>query len=433
MDPDDLRGDVVDWVEDGVISPDQARQILDRYDADPPEPLQEPTTPSESTAPTAPTDTDDGTTELEHGGGTDSEHGGTAETERSNVVTALALMGGLLVAVGIGLYVATAWDTIPRVLRTLILLGVPVVGFLGSTRLVAGNHPRVGHGVWFASAAFVGVTVFLLADLYALDVESTWLALVWTGVAVAAGHAYPSRPTTALGLLLSGALVIDVGDTLGVDPVFPVGALGVFLFVVGTHRLTVDGSDPIGADTSVDGMYRLVGFGFAVLGVLAIAAASSVGSFPDTGGTLAVVLFAAAAVGTLGTGGVLSRRGASASSPAGTAVLWAAGTLVVLGAGTVFVQYGDAAPELAAVFLTHAASLAVLVGGVAVGYRTAARGIVNAVALAFLFQLLFFLEATITGVLPQSLALVVAGIVLLAAAFGLERGRRQLFARMDDD
>ncbi|AUX10667.1 hypothetical protein AArcSl_3058 [Halalkaliarchaeum desulfuricum] len=397
MDPEDLRGEIVDWVEEGLISPDQARRILDRYGVDPPEPLQEP-----------------------------------SGADRSRTVTAIALMGGLLVAAGIGLYVATAWDDIPRLLRAAILLVVPVAGFVGALRLVARTRPRVGHGIWFASAAFVGVTVFLLSDLYTLEVESAWLFLVWAGVAVAAGHAYPSRPTTALGLLVSGALVVDVADSLGVDPVFPVGALGVFLFVVGASRLEPSVIVGNAESSDVAAIYRLVGFGFAVLGVLAIAASSSVGSFPDPGGTLAALLLAVAAVATVGFGGLLFEADTSPSSPRGTAAFWAAGVLVVLGIGTVFVQYADAVPELAGVFATHALSLAVLVGGVVVGYRTDARGIVNVVALAFLLQLLFFLEATITGVLPQSLALVIAGIVLLAAAFGLERGRRRLFARMEE-
>lgn len=393
MDPDDLRREVVDWVEDGVISPEQARRILARYDVDPPDSLQRSIEAS-------------------------------AEAERSRIVTAVALMGGLLVTAGIGLYVATAWEDIPRLLRAVILLAVPIGGFFAATRLLARRRPRVGHGVWFASAAFVGVTVFLLGNMYAPGTESEWLFFGWTAVAVAAGHAYPSRPTTALGLLLSGALVVDVAESLRVDPVIPAGTLGVILFVVGAVRLDPEASD------SLDGIYRLVGFGFAVLGVLAIAASSSVGSFPDAGGALGALLISVAAVAVVAFGGLLARRGTPVSTPRGTSALWAGGALLALGIGVLFVRYGDAMPELVAVLATHAVSLSVLVGGVVVGYVTDARGIVNAVALGFLLQLLFFLEATIGDVLPQSLALVIAGIVLLAAAFGLERGRRRLFARM---
>ncbi|MEF8779675.1 MAG: DUF2157 domain-containing protein, partial [Haloferacaceae archaeon] len=179
MDPDDLRGEVVDWVEDGILTREQARAILARYDVDPPERLR---------------DSDDA-----------------AEgSERSRIVTAIALMGGLLVTAGIGLYVATAWDDIPRLVRAIVLLGVPAGGFLASARLLSRERPRVGHGVWFASAAFVGVTTFLLVDMYAPGAEPTWPLLGWTAVAVVAGHGYPSRPTTALGLLLSGALAFDV-------------------------------------------------------------------------------------------------------------------------------------------------------------------------------------------------------------------------------
>lgn len=400
MDPDDLRGEVVDWVEDGVISPEQARRILARYDVDPPEPLQESAEPP-------------------------------IGAERSRIVTAVALMGGLLVTAGIGLYVATAWDDIPRLLRAAILVFVPAAGFLGATRLLVRRRPRVGHGVWFASAAFVGVTVFLLGDMYAPGTASEWQFLAWTAVAVAAGHAYPSRPTTALGLLVSVALVVDVADSLGVDPVIPVGAFGVLLFAVGTARFDPDSTDGVDGVGGVDGIYRLVGFGFAVLGVLAIAASSSVGSVPNSGGALGVLLLSAAAVVTVVVGLSLSRRGAPIADPQSTSASWAGGTLLALGFGLAFFRYGESIPELAGVLATHAVSLAVLVGGVVVGYRTEMRGIVNAVALAFLLQLLFFLEATIGDVLPQSLALVIAGVVLLAASFGLERGRRRLFARME--
>lgn len=437
MDPDELREAVVDWVEDDLLSAEQGISILGRYDIDPPESLHSAAVDSGQLADA------DVTTEDARGESIDddletpeaqveTDHADLSmETSRSGIVTAIALMGGLLVSAGIGLYLATAWDSIPDIVRAIILLAVPIAGFISGLQLVARNRPRVGHGIWFASAAFVGATLFLSADLYMPDIDRLWLFAGWTIVALAAGHGYPSRPTTVLGLLLSGVFIVDVGDNMGVDPVIPIGALGVFLFVVGASRI-----DPAvhelgrGRPDFLGGTYRLVGVAYVLFGMIATAAGSSIGSFPETGGSLCALLLFVAAISAGLFGIRIFREEAALSSPRGTSGLWAAGAFLALSLSVLLIRFGDPVPELALFLLTHGVSLAVLTGGVVLGYVVESRGIVNVIALAFLVQLLIFLEAAIGSVLPQSLALVIAGIVLLAAAFGLERGRRELFARM---
>ncbi|ERH03358.1 MAG: hypothetical protein J07HR59_00471 [Halorubrum sp. J07HR59] len=89
---------------------------------------------------------------------------------------------------------------------------------------------------------------------------------------------------------------------------------------------------------------------------------------------------------------------------------------------------GGEIPALVTLLAVHAVLLAILIGLLVVGVIAAERATINLVAALFLCQLFVFLLETVGETLPQSLALVVAGVILLAAGAGLERGRRELLA-----
>ncbi|MDZ7729769.1 MAG: DUF2157 domain-containing protein [Natrialbaceae archaeon] len=218
MDRDELRDATDDWVADGIISPDQATQILARHE-----------------------ETDDGF---------------------SRTVVALSLMGATLFGIGVVLILAINWEDIPRWLGTLIVVTAPPVFGAVGFWLRDGRAPRVGHALWLLGAAFVGPSLILLTDLWALEIAEEWLLFGWAAVAVPAGHAAESRPTTALGLVVVSALVIMLSTPANM--LATAGLFGVVLLGIGLDHQRRDT-----ADTSIGGIYRFVGVSTVIISLFA--------------------------------------------------------------------------------------------------------------------------------------------------------------------
>jgi len=388
MDPEELREEVAEWVEAGVIDRETGAAILERYETTLPE-------------------------------GTEPEGG------PSRIVTAIGLMGGLLVAVGIAVFVSQFWSDIPRAIRGVVLVSVPAAGFAGGAGLVRGAYPRVGHGLWFGAAGFAGVSSFYLAELFAPGLGAHWRLLAWTAVALPAAHAFPSRPTAGLGLVVAGSTVLGTAAELGADPVVPVGLVGALLFLLGAWL----------RERSLAGVYRLVGVGLVAVALLGVATREGRFGTADAGGAVAAALAVAAlAVAALDARDLLAGGGRSGADTSvayadQAAIRWGGGVLAVLGLLAALVTAAPRPPGIG-LAATHLLALAVFVGAVAVAHAGGDRGVRNVVAVAFLVQIAIFLGSTVGDALEGGLALVVAGAVLLVVGFGLERGRRRLLSRM---
>ncbi|ESS12149.1 MAG: putative membrane protein (DUF2157) [uncultured archaeon A07HR60] len=393
MDPDldTLREHVDEWRETGIISEPTAEAILEY----------------ESTAES------DGQSDPAGQQSASVRSSPSLTADRSRLVVALSLMGGLLVAAGIGLYVATRWQELPVIAQTALLGAVPLGGFLGGLGLARRGTVRVGHGLWFGAAVFTGVSATLLYDIYNPGFSLAWALGGWALVAISAGHAFPSQPTTAAGLGAGTLTVVTVTATLNTVSVVAVTAFGLAVFGAGVSRL--NGGNPL-ANT-----YRLYGAGNLGLGLVVIASGADGLGGLNIGGISTGVFLLTGAITSVRFG---VRRGWS--NPPHTA--WLGGTTAGIGIIGVLVFAGGEIPALVTLLAVHAVLLAILIGLLVVGVIAAERATINLVAALFLCQLFVFLLETVGETLPQSLALVVAGVILLAAGAGLERGRRELLA-----
>ncbi|MBP1922616.1 putative membrane protein [Halorubrum alkaliphilum] len=341
------------------------------------------------------------------------------------VVVALALMGGALIAVGVGTFLLERWESIPVGLRALVLLGVPLAATGGAVHL-GDRSPRTAHGLWLLAALFTGVTLFQLAELFSIaDVEGldAWLWLAWAAVAIGIGSGLDSRPVTVVGVAVGlGAIAAAVPGNAFLVAGFYGGivyAAGVLTDV--TLPEAGDEATTEASPTRFAGTLRWVGGAFAVSVIAAIGVSGSPPPITDDPGTVAIAGAAAVAGVVAVARSWRSERARYAAAPAIAApaslgIAWALG--------------GVGLDEVVVAVVGLACLLGLLLALVvaAVGLQEAA--LVNVATLGFVLGVGAFLVGPVADVTSGPLALVAAGLVLLGAGLGAERGRREVLSRM---
>ena len=372
---------------------------------------------------------------------------------RGRVVVALALMGGALVAVGIGSFLVERWDAIPVAARVGILLGVPVAAG-GGGAVLRGNSPRTAHGLWLLAAIFTGVTLFQIAELAGFDVDAVgpWLLAAWTLVTLVIATGLDSRPVSGLGAVLGGAAVataIEPAEFMLVP-----GLYGSLLLAASVLLVRDDGSATTSthsADGTVNASgrsvqraaatFRWIG-GAAVVVLLAlVVAVGPPGPAAVAPGELllgaAVVLAAGVCVVRARAGEVRTRERSGKQEPNGDrrddragwyavapAVVAPIGVGVAWGLG--FLGVGDVGGAVAALAVLLLLLFALVAAAIGLG-ETAP---VNVAAFGFVLGVGAFLVGPLSGIVSGPLALVAAGLVLLATGLGAERGRREVLERI---
>lgn len=398
MDRDALRAALERWTEHGVINESTAARIRE-FEGVPREPGN-----ASSEEPAA-----DGATTRRLLG-------------EDRVVLALALMGGVLVAAGVGAFLFERWASIPVAGRVAILVGTPVAAAAGGARLREPS-PRTAHGLWLLAALFTGVTLFRLAELAAaVDVGAArpWLLAAWMAVAVAIAAGLDSRPIGGAGAVLGGAAV--VAATAPAEFVLLLGCYGGLVYAAGLGSGGLGPGAAGGTEAPlprVTETFRWVGGAFSVSAVIPIVA---VGSPPEELSAGTAALAAAAVVAAA----VAVRRAGTDRTARYAAVPAVAAPAVAVTVWGVAGRVGDLAGSVVALGALLAFVMSLVVG--AVGLREPAPA--NVAALGFVLGVLAFLVGPVGDAISGSLALVVAGAVLLAAGLGAERGRRAVLARI---
>jgi uncharacterized membrane protein len=365
MDPDALRDEVEEWVRDGIITDEQAEEILARYERD--------------------------------------------GQRRPRAVLALSIVGSALVFAGIGLFLATNWQDLPVLGRGIVLLAAPSLAYAGGSLAYDYQVGHVGHALFVLGALLVGPSLFLFEDLFALGIGAEWLYLAWAAVALPTGHGLRSRPATGLGLALLAAVVAVLSAPS--DPYPTVGLFGVGVFALGTVH-----------SGRVAWTYRSGGAAMVVGTLLVMTLQEGQADWYEVGPT--PTLLAAAAGAVLAAGWLFQTEERPSFE-------WSLMVLAALALSTTVTAFAPATvPELLAFVSVHVAGLAGLVATGYLGYRARSRTLIDLVALGGLLQTLSFVEATVVTALSGAIALVVAGVVLLAAGVALEQGRRSLVSRL---
>ena len=394
-----LRDEVRQWEADGIVSADQAEAIRSRYSTD------------------------------------DAPASGSAIGNR--VVSIIAVMGAVLIGLGIIAFFAANWSEIPKLVKlAMMVVGTPAVYVIGWLVGYRFEYPRIGIAIILLGAIAFGASIHLIAQTYHVPVNHPALVPLWFLGVIPLAYITRSRPILGLSIILFLAAagfrvqvwVPDLEEEV-ILMIPGVLVLGAFLFAAGRSHARFPDTRAFAR------MYDLAGL---IVASAAIYVLSFSGlweeidrdslNFSKLGAEfwLVVGLVGAASAGAIVVAGWRDRRSGSHQ------IWWEAGTVAAMAiiAAAMWLALAFGGEWLWWVF--NLVMLAGILGMIAAGYRWNRAYLINLAVPIFAITLFTRYFEFGFGLLGQSVAFIVAGVILLAGGFGMEYLRRRLVRRMRD-
>ena len=392
-----LRRELDVWVEDGLVSAEQAAMIRGRY-------------------------RDEGASER-----------------RFQVVQTLAVIGAVVAGLGVILFFAANWDAIARPARVALLLAALVASYGGGyyLREVRASRPRVGEALMLLGGVVFGASLFLVGQMYHVQAHDPLALLAWALGAGATAAIVRSSPLASLAILSFGAwLGYELAEIGPADDeaiaYFPVLAVlyGAALYALGTAFASRLGS------LGFRGPMRTLGFVLCALGTFVFTFRAVFEAFDEreplgTGVSLALAAMTVVAAAGIAALALERGRGTSrweAAALAGAAALVLLVVLVPESTGDSVDLEGGAIlyPILFNVLLA-----ALALGAILVGYTNDEVWLVNMGIAWVAIDVLARYVDVFWDLLPRSFVFLGVGMLILALAFVLERQRTRLVERME--
>ncbi len=397
----DLKTEVASWRASRIISGDQARQILGLYAASP-----------------------------------------DASVAKGRLITALSILGSLLVGVGVILFIASNWDGMATEAKIAILLAVTLSAYgAGYWLKYVQGYDRLGHAVILLGTLLYGAAIHLVAQAYHFPVNDPDLMLLWFLGVVPLAYAARSRAITVLSLVLFlFALGFRMQDWLSNEfdaEVAFISAFAIFgvagLMLNGLGRLQAlwertrlysDVFQVIGLVTALAAIYLL---GFRILHDLDRVVGNA-GSLDHISTPYWVAISVAGTLALAGSVPAVLQIARSGARDAATA-LGAVGPLALLVPLVVVVALpggGDVTYPL----IFNLVLLGAIVGLLATGYVTGRESFVNVGLVFFSIDVISRYFEFGWDLIDRSLLFIINGTILLIGGYLLERGRRCVILRM---
>jgi uncharacterized membrane protein len=360
---------------------------------------------------------------------------------RGRLASIVAILGAVLVGIGVILFVGSNWQHLDRYQRVGLLLAAMLAAYAAGFRLKyrPGNYPRIGASLIFLGTVVFGANLFLVAQIYHVSAPEPTLLAIWATGAFATAYAAASRPSLYLGIIVAVAwygfqLAAWHIERLGASSLIGLAAfvsLGLLLVGVGevqrSFRRTESFSAPFVRLGLVVTLAAVWVFSFADVWRAIGSMSSSLGSASVAGPALdyliaSFVLFSVVAAALAAW--AFRRLGIDRTSvfeAAGVAVLLLSSLLVV------FHPLSEAA-HYAVVF--NAVLLSAVVWAIILGVWSRREALIN-IGLAFFVLLVaaryfdFFFSF-----MDRSLAFIGGGLLLMGGGYLLERSRRRLLLSM---
>jgi len=138
-----------------------------------------------------------------------------------------------LIAFGAGAFFVTQWESMPRVVRLLVLVASFIAAHGGAWLVLRrpGLLPEVGHALVLAGVALFGPALLITAQMFSAVGRLPDAVATWAAVAVLAAAVVPSRPPLWLALfLIFGWSFLE---TAAFEAAFHVPFLGAWVVCVG--------------------------------------------------------------------------------------------------------------------------------------------------------------------------------------------------------
>ncbi len=127
-------------------------------------------------------------------------------TARPNVSQALSIVGAVLVGLGVILFMAANWQQIPAIIKLIAILGaVNLTNYFGwKLRFEPGNQPKMGAALLLLGSLFYGASIWLVAQIFNLDVNFPSGLLLWALGTLCAALATSTLPLGCMAAILGG-------------------------------------------------------------------------------------------------------------------------------------------------------------------------------------------------------------------------------------
>ena len=393
-----LRAEVQQWEADGIITAEQAEAIRGRYESDAP------------------------------------ASSGSAIGNR--VVSVIAIMGAVLIGLGIIAFIAANWSEIPKLAKlAMMVVGTPAIYVIGWFLGYRFDYPRIGIAIILLGAITFGASIHLVAQTYHVPVNHPNLVPLWFLGVIPLAYITRSRAMLGLSIILFLAAagfraqewVPDLGNEATILLIPGALVLGAFLFAAGrlharfpdtrafarmydlagllvasaTIYLFSFSEFRVGIDRQASNFSSLGVEFWLVVGIAGLAAAVMVGvaAWRDLGRRSGQIWWEVGAVGAM----ALIAAAMWLGLAFGGEWLWWVFNLVMLGG---------------------------VLGMIAAGYRWNRAYLINLAVPIFAITLFTRYFEFGLGLLGQSVLFIVAGVILLAGGFGMEYLRRRLVRRM---
>lgn len=125
---------------------------------------------------------------------------------RPNVSQALSVVGAVLVGLGVILFMAANWQQIPAIIKLFAILGaVDLTHYFGwKLRFEPGKQPKMGAALLLLGSLFYGASIWLVAQIFNLDVNFPGGLLLWALGTLATALATSTLPLGCMATILGG-------------------------------------------------------------------------------------------------------------------------------------------------------------------------------------------------------------------------------------
>ena len=393
-----LHSEVAQWEADGIITAEQAEAIRNRYASDSP------------------------------------EAGGDAIGNR--VVSVIAVMGAALIGLGIIAFIAANWSEIPKLAKlAMMVVGTPaiyVIGWLVGYRF---DYPRIGTAILLLGAIAFGASIHLVAQTYHVPVNHPNLVPLWFLGVVPLAYITRSRAMLGLSIILFLAAagfraqewVPELGSeetTLLLPGLLPLGA---FLFAAGRMQARFADTRRFARLCDISGLLTVAaGIYFLSFDELWYGIGRDSLSFS----ALTVEYWVVVAVSVVVIAAMIAVAAWRIAGRHPGQIWWEAGAVGAMGLIVAAMWMGLAFGGEWLWWVFNLVMLAGVLAMIAAGYRWNRAWLVNLAVPIFAITLFTRYFEFGLGLLGQSVAFIVAGVILLAGGFGMEYLRRRLVRRI---
>ena len=396
-----LPAEVARWQADGIITPEQAEAIRNRYASDSP------------------------------------EAGGSAIGNR--VVTIIAIMGAALIGLGIIAFIAANWSEIPKLAKlALMVVGTPAIYVIGWFVGYRFGYARIGIAIILLGAIAFGASIHLVAQTYHVPVNHPDLVPLWFLGVIPLAYITRSRAMLGFSIILflaaagfrSQEWVPDFPNEETVLMIPGALVLGAFLFALG--RLHARFPDT----RAFARMYDLAGLLVASATIYLFSFSElweGIDRQASNFSSLGVEFWLVVGFVSAATAGAIVAAGWPASGRTGQRsgqIWWEAGAVGAMAVVAAVTWLGLAFGGAWLWWVFNLVMLAGVLAMIAAGYRWNRAYLINLAVPIFAITLFTRYFEFGFGLLGQSVAFIVAGVILLAGGFGMEYLRRRLVRRM---